>query len=57
MILSAFERRTGRGVILNTSFNLHGFPMVSGAREALHVFESSGLKYLALGDVLLSKPT
>ena len=25
-IISAFERRTGGGVILNTSFNLHGFP-------------------------------
>ena len=56
-LIRLFATRTGKSVILNTSFNLHGFPMVSGAREALHVFQSSGLKYLALGDVLLSKPT
>lgn len=54
-LIRLFAERTGKAVLLNTSFNLHGFPLVSGAKEAVHVFQSSGLRYLALGDVLLSK--
>lgn len=53
--LKHFEQLTGRGVILNTSFNLHGYPVALGAKEALHVFENSGLQYLALGSYLVSK--
>jgi carbamoyltransferase len=54
-ILEAFEELTGRGVILNTSFNLHGFPIVRTAEDALHVFENSGLEYLQVGSYLVSK--
>ncbi len=54
-ILEEFERRTGRGVLLNTSFNLHGYPIVYGPDEALWVFENSGLEHLALGDYLVTK--
>ena len=54
-ILKEFERLTGIGGILNTSFNLHGFPIVLGPSEALEVFEKSGLKYLALEDFLVEK--
>jgi carbamoyltransferase len=54
-ILKAFEAQTGRGVILNTSFNLHGYPIVRTAADALHVFRNSGLPYLQVGDYLVSK--
>jgi carbamoyltransferase len=54
-ILNAFERRTGGGVILNTSFNLHGYPIVRTAAEALAVLRDSGLEYLQVGDYLVSK--
>jgi carbamoyltransferase len=54
-LLEVFEGITGRGVVLNTSFNLHGFPIVAGPREALHVFDSSGLEYLNVGDWLVRK--
>jgi carbamoyltransferase len=56
-ILKEFEKITGRAVILNTSFNLHGYPMVNDASQALWVFENSGLQYLLLGNYLLSKVT
>jgi len=56
-ILEAFSRKTGRGVILNTSFNLHGFPIVRNAEEALYVFRNSGLQYLQVGNYLVSKST
>ncbi|MBS3140190.1 MAG: hypothetical protein A2913_00350 [Parcubacteria group bacterium RIFCSPLOWO2_01_FULL_40_65] len=54
-ILKEFEKITGRGALLNTSFNLHGFPIVYGPKEALEVFRDSDLKYLALGNYLLEK--
>jgi carbamoyltransferase len=54
-ILEEFENLTGRGVLLNTSFNLHGLPIVHGPKEAIEVFRDSGLNYLALGNYLLEK--
>jgi len=54
-ILKEFEKITGRAVILNTSFNLHGYPMVNDAQQAMWVFENSGLQYLLLGNYLVSK--
>jgi carbamoyltransferase len=54
-ILAHFEELTGRGVLLNTSFNLHGFPVVHGPSEAMEVFANSGLQYLALGPYLVKK--
>jgi carbamoyltransferase len=54
-ILKAFERRTGIGGVLNTSFNLHGFPIVLGPKEAFHAFENSGLTHLAMENHLISK--
>jgi carbamoyltransferase len=54
-ILEAFEKRTGRGVILNTSFNLHGYPIVRTAADALFVLKNSGLEHLQIGEFLLHK--
>jgi carbamoyltransferase len=54
-ILTAFERLTGGGIVLNTSFNLHGFPIVRTAEEALAVVRDSGLEHLQVGDYLVHK--
>lgn len=54
-IIKEFEKITGIGAILNTSFNLHGFPIVLGAKEAFNTFEKSGLRYLALENFLIQK--
>jgi carbamoyltransferase len=54
-LIRAFEARTGIGAVLNTSFNLHGEPIVGSPRDALDTFERSGLQHLALGRFLISK--
>jgi carbamoyltransferase len=54
-VIREFERRTGIGAVLNTSFNLHGEPLVSSPADALDTFERSGLPHLALGRFLISK--
>ena len=54
-LLEAFERLTGIGAVLNTSFNLHGEPIVCSPEDALRTFERSGLRYLALDSFLVEK--
>jgi carbamoyltransferase len=55
-IVKAFESRTGRGVLLNTSFNLHGWPIVRTPEDAIEVLRDSGLEHLQVGNYLISKP-
>ena len=54
-ILDYFADLTGRHVLLNTSFNLHGLPIVCSAADAIYVFENSGLEHLILGPFLVAK--
>jgi carbamoyltransferase len=54
-VISEFQRRTGVGAVLNTSFNLHGEPVVCSAADAVDTFERSGLPHVAVGHWLLSK--
>ncbi len=54
-LLTTFESKTGIGGILNTSFNLHGFPIVFDPQTAIETFKNSELDVLALGNYLLKK--
>ena len=54
-LLEAFEAETGVGALLNTSFNLHGYPIVNRPAEALDVMLKSGLQYLILGPYWVEK--
>jgi len=54
-LIKEFEKMTGIAAVLNTSFNLHGAPIVCTPEDALEVFENSGLRYLALENYLISK--
>lgn len=55
-LLRAFERRTGLPVVINTSLNTAGRPMVDTPREALEVFGSSPVDALVLGPHLVRRP-
>jgi carbamoyltransferase len=54
-MIAAFGRKTGVPVVLNTSFNLKGEPMVNTPRDALRTFFSSGLDALIMNNVLVRK--
>ena len=54
-LLEALERRTGNGVVLNTSLNRRGEPIVCSPADALDMFLGCGLKYLMLEDWLVTK--
>jgi carbamoyltransferase len=53
--IEAFERRTGVPMVLNTSLNVRGEPMVCTPRDALRCFYSTGLDALAIGPFLVQK--
>jgi carbamoyltransferase len=55
-IIREFRNLTGVGGILNTSFNLHGFPIVGTPEVALDTLVRSDLDALALGPFLVTKP-
>jgi carbamoyltransferase len=55
-LISEFEKLTGVGTILNTSFNVKGEPVVCTLRDALRTFWSTGLDVLAAGEFLVKKP-
>lgn len=53
--IKEFEKITGVGALLNTSFNLHGEPIVCSPEDALDVFQTSGLDCLVLNSMILEK--
>ncbi|MDR5822419.1 carbamoyltransferase C-terminal domain-containing protein [Caballeronia sp. LZ043] len=55
-LLAAFKARTGVPVLVNTSFNTRGEPMVNTPRDALESFWTSPLDALVIGSFLVEKP-
>jgi carbamoyltransferase len=54
-LLKAFEEKTGCPVLVNTSFNVRGEPIVCTPEDAYRCFMRTHIDYLVLGDCLLSK--
>jgi carbamoyltransferase len=54
-LLTAFRRRTGCPVLLNTSFNVRGEPIVCSPGDAVASFLNSGLDSLVIEDFLLDR--
>jgi carbamoyltransferase len=54
-LLEAFERKTGSSVIINTSFNVRGEPIVCSAEEAYRCFLNTDMDALVIGNFLLLK--
>jgi carbamoyltransferase len=55
-LLEAYGRRTGVPVLLNTSFNLAGEPIVNTVVEAYSTFRRCGIDLLVAGNVCVTKP-
>ncbi|HEX6134068.1 MAG TPA: carbamoyltransferase C-terminal domain-containing protein, partial [Longimicrobiales bacterium] len=54
-LIRAFERRTGCGVLVNTSFNVRGEPIVCTPADAYRCFMRTHIDHLVLGPFLLDK--
>jgi len=54
-LIQEFERLTGVPVVLNTSFNLRGYPIVNTPEEGFETFCTGGIDFLLLNRYLLTK--
>ncbi len=54
-IINKFSKITGIGALLNTSFNLHGHPIVNTPDEAIYVLQNSSLDGLLLNNFFIKK--
>jgi carbamoyltransferase len=55
-VIERFGQITGTPVVLNTSFNLRGEPIVASPKDAWNTFQNSDLDLLVLGSYLVEKP-
>ncbi len=54
-LLDAMEAQTGVPIVLNTSFNVMGKPIVHSVQDAMAVLATTGLDGVLLDDVLIEK--
>ena len=54
-VIKNFEQRYGCSVIINTSFNVRGEPIVATPEHAFTCFMRTNMDYLLLGNFLLEK--
>jgi carbamoyltransferase len=55
-ILTVYHQLTGIPSLINTSFNMHGEPIVCSPEDALRSFSQGKLAYMAIGNWLVSNP-
>lgn len=56
LLVREIKKRIGIGALLNTSFNLHGEPLVCSPEDALRTFARTEVRYLAIGNYIICKP-
>jgi carbamoyltransferase len=54
-LLEEVKRLTGYGIVLNTSFNLHGEPLVCSPQDALRTMRDTDSEFMAIGSFLVSQ--
>ncbi len=56
LLIEEFNKITGVPVLLNTSFNVMGKPIIHSFEDAIAVFFTSGLDALVIDDIIIEKP-
>ena len=54
-LISKFKEKTGCPILINTSFNVRGEPIVNSPTDAFNCFMGTELDYLVIGDCILKK--
>ncbi len=54
-LLKTYEQKTGMWGCMNTSLNMHGYPLVGTLEQAKFTLDNSGLNYMVIDNVLVSK--
>ena len=53
MLIKKLKKSTGYGVVLNTSFNIHGMPIAESPEDAINTMKATGSKYLFINGYLI----
>jgi len=54
-LINTFGEKSGTHALMNTSFNVHGYPIINNEKQAIKIFKNSNLDALILGEYLISK--
>ena len=54
-LINSFGKRSGVYALMNTSFNVHGYPIINNESQALQILKNSNLDALVLGEYLIEK--
>ncbi len=54
-MIEEFHKITGVGALLNTSFNLHGYPIANTPKDAILILKNSNLDGLVLNNFFIIK--
>jgi carbamoyltransferase len=54
-LINAFKKLTGYGILINTSFNVRGEPIVCSPLDAWRCFMNTGMDYLVMNNYILDK--
>lgn len=54
-MIQAFKKRTGYGLVVNTSFNVRGEPIVCTPEDAYRCFMNTEMDYLVMGNYVYAK--
>jgi carbamoyltransferase len=54
-LLEAFQKETGYSVLVNTSFNIRGEPIVANPEDAVRSFAEADMDYLVMGNFVVRK--
>ena len=54
-LINEFKKKTGVGVLINTSFNVRGEPIVNSPEDAINCFMNTEMDYLVINNFLYKK--
>lgn len=54
-LIEEFEKLSGFGIVLNTSLNINGMPLVDSPADAINCFYQSGIDYLIMNNIAIAK--
>ncbi len=54
-LISEFEKLSGYAIVLNTSFNINGMPLVESPSDAIDCFYKSGIDYMVMNNIVIEK--
>jgi len=54
-VISRVKKNTGYGIVLNTSFNLHGYPIVMTPEDAINMMKKTKTRYMGIGNYMVDE--